>query len=177
VLLLIAFSVSGCKGFGTPDYTLTVILEDGCTGTPEAGIYKMDELEQLDYEYFPPEEGIEIEVLINTSSRSRSGSLVMYNNVTLTVRIIDVRGSWNFSYTLNDGTDAEMIITFSGSSPFAGTFTDSRGYNGTWMVESNSFTMTYTDWADYVFTGTLSSMTGSYVGEGVSLGWTASRID
>ena len=177
VLIMISFSFSGCNGFGSPELTLNVIIEDGCTGSPETGTYTVNELEQIDYEYLPPSENIEIEVLVNDGSHSDSGSFVMYNNVTLTVRIIDIRGNWLFAYYIEDGTQPEMTIIFTGDTPFAGTFTDSRGYSGVWIVDGNNLTMTYSDWFDYVFTGTISSMTGSYLGEGVQLNWSASRSD
>ncbi|MEN8222046.1 MAG: hypothetical protein ABFR36_02200 [Acidobacteriota bacterium] len=177
VLIILSFSFSGCNGFGSPEYTLNVILEDGCTGTPEAGTYIINELEQIEYEYFPPSENIVIEVLVNEGSHSDIGSFTMYNNVTLTVRINDIRGNWLFTYFKEDSTEPEMTISFAGDTPFAGTFTDSRGYSGTWTVVGDDFTMTYSDWADYVFTGFISSMSGSYIGEGVSLGWKASRSE
>lgn len=176
-LILISFSFSGCNGFGTPEYTLAVTLEDGCTGTPEAGTYTMNELDSIEYEYFPAEENVQIEVLVNSSYRGSSGTMIMYNNVTMTVRIIDIRDDWAFTYYIEDGSEAEMTITFSGDTPFAGTFSDSRGYSGTWTVDSNSFIMIYENWADYVFTGSVTSMSGDYIGEGIHLGWTASRID
>jgi len=176
-LIMISFSFSGCKGFGSPELTLNVIIQDGCTGTPEAGTYTLNELDEIEYEYAPPSENIEIEVLVNDGSHLDSGSFTMYNNVTLTVRIIDIRGNWLFSYYIEDGTAPEMTINFAGDTPFAGTFTDSRGYSGIWIVDGNALTMTYSDWADYVFTGSISAMTGSYLGEGVQLNWTASSSD
>ena len=176
-LILISFSFNGCNGFGSPEFTLNVILEDGCTGTPEAGTYTMNELDTIEYEYFPAEENVQIEVFMNSSYRGSSGTLIMYNNVTMIVRIIDVRDDWEFSYYIEDSSKVEMTITFAGDTPFAGTFSDSRGYSGTWTVESDSFVMTYDDWADYVFTGSVTSMSGDYIGEGIQLGWTAARID
>ncbi len=177
VLIMLSFSFSGCNGFGSPEFNLTVIIEDGCTGTPEEGTYTLNELDEIEYEYSPPSENIEIEVLLNDGSKTDSGSFIMYNDVTLVVRILDIRGNWLFSYFIEDGTTPEMTITFSGDTPFAGTFTDSRGYSGTWIVDGNNLTMTYSNWADYVFTGLISGMTGNYIGEGVQLGWSASRSD
>jgi len=177
VLTLLLISFGGCKNFGSPDYTLTVVIEDGCTGTPEAGTYTLDELEEIEFEYLPPEEDIVIEVLINDSLYGESGSFIMYNNITLIVRILDIRGNWLLSYTRENDNDKEITVTFSGDTPFGGTFTDSDGHNGIWTVESDDLTMTYSDWADYVFTGSISSMTGNYIGEGVQLIWTAVRSD
>lgn len=177
LVIFMSFSFNGCNGFGVPDYTLTVTLEDGCTGTPDAGVYSMSELDQVKYEYTYPDENIKIEVLVNNSSRSSLGTLVMYNNITLTVRFIDIRGSWEFSYHIEDGSEVKMTIIFEGDTPFAGTFSDSRGYSGTWTVDNDSFNMTYSDWEDYIFTGSITSMGGDYFGEGVQLGWTAVRLD
>jgi len=176
-MILISFSFNGCTGFGTPEYTLIVILEDGCTGTPDDGTYTVNELDAIEYEYFPAEENVQIEVSVNEGFRSSAGSLIMYNNATMTVRIIDIRDDWEFAYYIEDGSQNNMTITFAGDTPFAGTFSDSHGYSGTWTVESDSFIMTYENWADYVFTGSVTSMAGDYYGEGIHLGWTASRIN
>ncbi len=176
--VLISFSFSSCNGFGSPDFNLNVIIEDGCTGTPEAGTYTMNELDIVEYGYFPPEESVQIEVIINSSHRGSEGELVIYNDINMIVRIIDLRDNqYTFSYYIEDATTNEMIITFLGDSPFGGTFSDSRGYSGTWTVDSDKFTMTYSDWEDYVFNGSVSSMVGDYTGEGIQLGWTASRIN
>jgi len=177
VLMIFSFTFSSCNGFGSPEYTMNVIIEDGCTGTPEAGTYTLNELDEIEFQYFPPTENILIEVLVNNALKPTSGSFIVYNNISFTVRIKDIRGSWLFTYYIVDGTAVEMNITFDGDTPFAGTFTDSRGYSGTWAVESSDFTMTYSDWADYVFTGGLSSMSGTYIGEGVQLSWSAEKTD
>lgn len=177
LLIFILFSFNGCSGFGSPDYTLTVVLEDGCTGTPDAGIYTLSELDEIEYEYTSPDENIKIEVLANNSARSSLGTLIMYNNITMTVRFIDIRGSWEFSYLIEDGSEPEMTIIFEGDTEFAGTFSDSRGYSGTWTVDNDSLNMIYSDWEDYVFTGSITIMEGDYIGEGVQLIWTAVRID
>jgi len=177
VLTLLLISFGGCKNFGSPDYTLTVVIEDGCTGTPEAGSYVLAEMDEIEYEYFPPEEGIIIEVLLNGNNNTDSGSIIMYNNVNLTVRILDIRGQWLFTYATENTEDQQITVTLSGDTPWGGTFTDSNGHNGVWAVDSDDLTMTYTDWADYVFTGSISSMVGSYTGEGVQLNWNATRSD
>lgn len=177
VLVMFSLTFSNCKGFGSPEYTMNVIIEDGCTGTPEAGSYTLNEFDEIEFQYFPPVENVVIEVLLNNSPKSTSGSIIVYNDITFTVRIKDIRGGWLFTYFIVDGTEVQMNITFAGDTPFAGTFTDSRGYSGTWTVESNVFTMTYSDWSDYVFTGGLSTMSGEYTGGGVQLSWSASRID
>ncbi len=177
LLFLITFSFSGCKGFGSPDYTLNVIIEDGCTGTPEAGTYTKNELDEVKYSYFPPEENVVIEVLINNSRRTSSSTVVMYNNITMTIRVIDIRGDWEFTYILENGNEQKMNITFSGDSAFKGTFSDSRGYSGTWTVEADNFVMTYDDWDDYVFTGSVTSMSGLYTGAGISLSWSSTRLN
>lgn len=177
ILTMLLISFGGCKNFGSPDYTLNVVIEDGCTGTPEAGTYVLNELDEIEYEFFPPQEDIVIEVLVNEASYGESGSFIMYNNVTLTVRILDIRGDWVFTYSTENENDQQFTVTFSGDSPWGGTFSDSNGHNGVWTVDSDDLTMTYTDWEDYVFTGAISSMTGNYNGEGVQLYWSAIRSD
>ncbi len=174
VLSIIVF-FNGCKGFGSPDYTMTVVLEDGCTGTPDAGTYIHKEFDKIEYEYKPPKKGVAIEVLVNNNDYEKKGEIQIYNNVNIVVRIKDIRGIWEFTYKTESENDIKMDITFSGKTPFEGDFTDSRGYKGTWTVKENDFTMTYSNWHDYIFTGSIKSMRGNYTGEGVELSWSAKR--
>ncbi len=175
VVFILPLVFAGCNGFGSPDFTMTVVLEDESTGTPDAGTYTFDEFEEVDYNYLPADENVQIEVLVNGNPRLPYGQFVMYNDINVVVRIIDIRGEWAFEYLVEDGSNLEMDITFEGSTPFEGTFTDSRGYTGIWKVEKDDLTMTYNNWADYVFTGYISSMSGNYKGEGIELTWNASR--
>lgn len=175
LILLIPLFFNGCNGFGSPDYTLNVIVSDGTTGTPEAGIYNYAEFEAVSYNYNSTEENIQIEVLVNGKAKVPAGTLIMYNNMDIVVRRIDIRDEWGFSYSKEDGTTGEFDITFGGDTPYEGTFTDSRDYSGIWKVENNDLTITFSDWADYVFTGVISGMTGEYRGENITGIWSATR--
>ncbi|MEN8154129.1 MAG: hypothetical protein ABFR75_08900 [Acidobacteriota bacterium] len=150
-------------------------MNDGVEGTPEAGIYNYKEFETVSYNYNSIDENIQIEVLLNGNARTQEGTITMYNHLEIIVRIIDIRDTWEFEYNKEDGTSGTFDVTFAGNTPFEGTFSDSRGYTGTWKVENNDLTITFSNWSDYVFTGTLSSMAGNYTGENIEGTWNASR--
>lgn len=176
ILLMIILTLStGCKNIANPEYTLTVILSEGTAGTPEAGIYTYKEFDTVDYNYQSTDENVQIEVLLNGNKNNYANTLTMYNNVTILVQRIDIRDTWEFSYIIEDGTTEKTDITFTGDTIFGGTFTDSRGYSGTWTVANDDLTITFNDWKDYIFTGVISSMTGNYTGAGISGTWSAIR--
>ena len=177
VALLAAFTIlfSGCKNFGHPEFKLSIEMKEGTQGTPVSGTYSYDEFSKVDYNYSSSDENIQIEVLVNGNKKTLSGTFTIYNNLTVIVQRIDIRDTWTFSYIKADGTTDNMDITFSGETLFSGTFEDSRGYTGTWKVENNDLTIVFSDWEDYVFTGLISTMTGDYIGGGISGTWSASR--
>jgi hypothetical protein len=78
-------------------------------------------------------------------------------------------------------TAFEFSITISGLNMTSGTFSDSRGLNGVWTVDLKAgttyVTLNYTDWSDFVLTGKVFDMSGSYAGEGTTGSWTATRTD
>ena len=55
--------LSSCK-FGHPDYTLTVTIGEGITGTPEAGSYVYKEFSEIEYSYTPEEGKVQPELLV-----------------------------------------------------------------------------------------------------------------
>jgi len=182
MLLFILFLLGSCI-FGIPDYTLTVIVEEGVTGTPETGKYVYKELHSVEYQYTPLNPLHTVEVMLNNRiRRSSQGSVVLYgDNYILAARVMDIRGSWTVKMIKSGSTitDFQFTLTISGADVISGTFTDSRGYQGVWETASaetgNTITFTYSDWEDYVLTGTYFNMSGTFSGEETTGTWSAER--
>lgn len=166
------------------NYTLTVIVEEGVTGTPETGKYKYKELSTVEFSYLPLNPLHTVEVLINDKYRkSAQDSITLYGDeYVLRARIMDVRGTWKIKMTKSDSTSVnfEFTVTLTGNDVISGTFTDSRGYHGIWdtsySYSGNIITLTYADWKDYVLTGTYFDMKGNFMGEGTTGSWTSERV-
>lgn len=175
IALLLSFN--GCKNFGLPDYELKIQLEGDVQGTPLPGVYTYPELETINYSYIPLNSAYSVEVLVNGSRWNAEGSIIMYSDLDVVVRIIDIRGKWLFKLVDADEEieDREFTITFLGDNILIGTFTDSQGYRGTWEIEGKALTITYSNWLDYVLTGTITTMSGSWTGVDLDGTWTAAR--
>jgi hypothetical protein len=156
--------IVGCKNFGSPEYELKIEIGDGAAGTPLAGTYVYDEFETVEYEYTSEDENVKIEVVVNGNKKVVAGELIMYTDLDVQVRIIDIRGDWTFTMKRGNDSEEEYTINFFGATAFDGTFTDDRGYTGNWTVNGDTLTMTYIDWQDYVFTGSIDQPTGNMEG-------------
>jgi hypothetical protein len=101
----------------------------------------------------------------------------MYTNVALEARLIDIRDTWKITFAYDDTsiTSIEFAITFSGNDILAGTFSDDRGYNGTWDAASNMINITYGGWEAYKLTGALFGMSGTWSNGDVAGTWSAVR--
>ncbi|MGB2906766.1 MAG: hypothetical protein WBB73_06685 [Candidatus Aminicenantaceae bacterium] len=176
---LLALMVLGSCSLGVPEYVLTVFLEEGVTGIPEDGTHEHAELDKVDYRYSPVDTIHTVEVFIGPSRFSAVGSLTMYNDQTLTARLVDIRLSWDVALILTDAAENafEFTITLNGASLTSGTFSDSRGYNGIWTAENDDVTLTYGDWEDYVLIGLVFDMNGTFTGGGTTGTWSTSRAD
>lgn len=182
--LLILLLSGSCK-WGAPDYSLTVIVEDGVTGTPEAGKHVYQELTTVQLNYTPVNPLHTVEVMLNGDVRKAGiSSLVMYGNAyQLTARLVDIRGSWKITLTNTDTSIAApdpFVITISGPDLVSGTFSDGRGFHGTWSATSSSLTLVYLDWNFYVLSGTVFDMgynAGTFSGGGLTGTWSATRQD
>jgi hypothetical protein len=180
--LLFIAAGAGCK-FGSPDYTITVVIPPEITGTPTSGTYTYKELTQVGFSYSAVNPVYSVEVFLNNKIRySNSGSVVLYGDgYQLTADIIDNRGNWQI--TMVDTTTAttafEFTLTLTGPDVLSGTFTDSRGFHGTWAGSSGILILTYTDWYDYVLTNTVyglgSATSGTYEGNSTTGTWTAKK--
>jgi len=179
VVLLLAGS---CK-WGVPVYTLTVSVGEGITGTPESGQYAYEELTTIEVEYTPVNPLHSVEVFLNgTTRRPASTSFGIYRDgYTLTSRLVDIRGSYKVTLTFSDEaiqSPDPFIITVSGADLVSGTFTDNRGYNGTWWTTATALTLAYWDWEFYVLRTTafdLGYNAGTFTGGGLSGTWTAEK--
>ncbi|MGQ9617459.1 MAG: hypothetical protein ACUVUG_00700 [Candidatus Aminicenantia bacterium] len=174
--------LSGC---GLLNYTLTVIVEEGVTGTPESGQYKYKELETVEYYYTPLNPLHTVEVLINEKVRKHGqDSVILYGDeYVLRAKIMDIRGSWKIKMTKSESTsvDYEFTITLRGDDVISGTFLDSRGYHGFWETKLNAtgniITITYSNWEDYVLSGDYFSMSGSFTGGGTEGKWSSEKVE
>ncbi|MGA2361546.1 MAG: hypothetical protein ABSG73_03710 [Candidatus Aminicenantales bacterium] len=180
-VVLLALLVSGSCKWGTPDYTLNVVLEAGVTGTPEAGKHAYKELTTVTLNYTAVNTLETVEVFLNGTIRNTgTGSVIMYGDgYELKANVIDIRASYKIALTYTDTTITApdpFIITLTGPDRLSGTFTDERGYHGTWTASSNALLLSYWDWNFYVLAGTVYNMgysSGSFTGGGQSGTWTA----
>jgi hypothetical protein len=171
LVTIVAFQNS-CN-LSSPSYTLTVIIEEGVTGTPESGTYEYKEFSEVEYDYDMTDGAVQPEIYFNNLRNVvLKGTLVMYCDTVMTVRQIDIRSKWTLILLEAGEEISDWTIEFTGADLRSGTFTDDRGYSGTWQVtDSNDWTFTYSDWEDYVFTGSLSGLSGDWEGENKSGTW------
>jgi len=154
----------------SPEYIVTFIISDGITGTPASGTYTYNEFESIPYSYTPTNPAYTWpEIFVNGSRASAKGNLKVYNNFTVEVRQIDIRNDlgnpndvWEITpFNKYGGEEKSFELRFAGSSILSGSFSDNRGYFGTWTIsESKGLTMTFTNWEDARFIGDISTMSG-----------------
>lgn len=179
VQILAILMVLGSCDFGTPDYRLNVIIEEGVTGTPQAGEEIHKDLSEISYEYTAINPVHTVEVFLNDIRQTYTGTFAMYTDVTLIARLVDIRGRWSMEMQQTDPSETvEFEMTLDGASLTSGTFSDSRGNHGYWTGESGVVTITYTDWNFFVLTGAVFNMSGIFtVGEDEKGVWAAERLD
>jgi len=178
---LLGLLVSGSCKFGSPSYTLDVVIEAGITGTPEAGKHTYTELTTVTLNYTAVDIVETVEVLLNGTIRiSGTGSVIMYGDgYTLNVSLVDVRGAYKVTMTnANASVPAPdpFIITLTGPNRLSGPFTDERGFHGTWTANSGTLILAYWDWDFYILSMgvlDLGSSAGTFTGAGQSGTWTA----
>jgi hypothetical protein len=186
--IIITFSFNGCKNFGVPDYQLQITISNGVQGTPATGKYTYKDLATIDYSYTPLDTAQTVEVLVNGSRWATQGTVTMYADISLVAQIMDIRGAWLITISPSTSTTDKTIkydTVFSGGDTLSGIFTavnqdDKAVHNGSWKMEkkndgSTTVTITFTDWKDYVLTGTASTMSGTWTGETKSGNWSATR--
>jgi len=180
---LLALLVSGSCKFGSPSYTLDVVIGAGVTGTPAAGKHAYQELTTVSLSYTPVDPLETVEVVLNSTLRYEgTGSFIIYGDgYTLKAGLIDVRGAYKvaLAYANTSVTaPAPFIVTLTGANRLSGAFTDERGYHGTWTANANSLTLAYWDWDFYVLSMSVFNLgysTGTFTGGGESGTWSAVR--
>jgi len=176
VLIGFLIGLNSCKLTG-PDYTLAVTLEEGIKGEPEAGTYLHAEFTEINFKYENEEGKVFPELFINgTVQQNVEGVFGMYSDMDILVKQKDIRGDWKVDFFIDEIKDGEWEMTFSGATINSGTFTDQRGYTGTWEVSGLNFTCTYDNWNRYIFTATLNNMEGTWDDEGRTGNWRATRL-
>lgn len=170
--------VSGCKDFGSPDYQLDITLEPGVVGTPAAGHYAYKDLAQVTYSYSAQNTDLAVVMAVNDITFAAAGTLTMYCNMNVVVKVLDIRGNWSVTLTPSDTSASQIKITLllDGSGPATGSCSDDQGHTGSWAIASQTLTVTFANWEKFILTGTVgTTMSGSY-SNGDSTGtWTAAR--
>ena len=177
MLLLAAVVLVGSCSFGVPEYNLSVHVEAGVTGTPVSGEYSYSEMESVSYSYYAVNPLHTVEVIIGTSRNDPIGGITMYGNNSITARLMDIRGTWNMQMWWDGSADPsfDFDITFEGNDLISGSFTDSRGFHGTWVAENGEISIIYTDWNDFMLEGTQFDMVGTFTGDASFGTWSASQ--
>jgi hypothetical protein len=180
VLPWLVLLLTGTCKWGPPDYTLNVTIGNGITGTPEPGQHVYQELTTVTLAYTPVNPLHTVEVWINgTARQTGSSSLVMYDDYQLSAQLVDVRGSYKVTLTYLDSSVTApdpFLITLDGPDLVSGTFSDERGYHGTWTATATALTLAYWDWSFYVLSTTVYDMghnSGTFTGGGLSGTWTS----
>ncbi len=177
LLMLFFLAFAGCD-WGIPDFNVSVTVEEGVIGAPEAGEYNHREGTKVNYEYLAEDLSHSVEVFINENRSAPSGSLTVWTSFTIVARLVDIRGTWAMKMGWTEppeGFDFEFNITFSGADLTSGMFSDDRGFHGLWTVENGTITITYTDWNDYILIGSVFTMEGSFNGDGSGGTWEATK--
>jgi hypothetical protein len=175
---ILILPLASCGFFGAPDYELSVTVESGVQGAPASGNYTYPELEEVAYQYAPLNSLHTVVVLLDGAGSAAEGTVTIYKNTTLVARLFDLRGTWTVTYYASDSVaGTSFAITFSGADILAGTFSDSNGRNGTWDAASGTLHFNFSDWESYQFTGTLSTMGGTWTNGTATGTWSSSKVE
>ena len=131
------------------DYTLTVSVGSGVTGTPAAGSYTHSENDTVNFSYSTQAGYGNLAVTLDGTPVASSGSFAMDANHTLeATAIIDIRGTWTgLAENPQSGGDTNFYFecTFSGgvlSGNVHGRIESLGNANGTFTVDGNQLTFT-----------------------------------
>ncbi|MDD8012629.1 MAG: hypothetical protein PHX05_04035 [Acidobacteriota bacterium] len=174
---LLLLPLAGCKSLSHPEYELMVTLAPGVTGTPASGVHTYIDLEEVAYKYTPVNSQHTVEVMIDDEHEDAESTLIIYHDTVLVARLFDARGSWKVT-AIDDANSnsVEFTITFSGSDILGGTFSDSRGYHGTWDGIDGTFNFRYSDFEAFAYTGTCHDMSGTYANGSATGTWSATKV-
>lgn len=177
-VFILILPLASCSFFGLPEYELSITVAAGVNGTPVSGVQVLPELTEVEYAYTPVNSLHTVEVITNGGQTAEKGAVTMYTNIALVARLIDIRAVWNISIHNSDNSAIDpFTITFSGADILGGTFSDSRGYSGTWDAASNKININYGNWENYKLTGTLFSMNGTWSNGDATGSWGAERVE
>ncbi len=125
-------------------YTLTVTVATGVSGTPATGTYSYNENELINYSYSPQTGYENLVVTLDGATVGNGGTITMNANHTLTVtaeEVFNVAGTWTgtWYYTYND---SNMECTFTGGI-YSGNVTGDIDYmsstgNGTYSISGDT---------------------------------------
>jgi len=163
----------GCKTADPANYTLTVSVGDGISGTPATGSYSYVENDVVNYSYTAQAGYGNLAVTLDGAPVANAGVITMTASHTLAVTaVIDVRGLWTglFYYQTDD---CYFTVTFSGgvlSGATYGMFDFEGTYvNGNFTLSGNDieFNLIYPSGNnELACTGTLSNpnaMSGDWI--------------
>jgi hypothetical protein len=142
-------SFSGCTSADAAEYTLTVSVGDGVSGTPATGSYTYGENDTVSYNYTAMAGYGNLSVTLDGAPAAASGVITMSTSHTLTVTAtVDVRGKWTGLFIF-EGESTYFEVTFTGgvlSGTTRGLFDWASGFgNGTYTISGNQadFTLRY----------------------------------
>lgn len=169
--------LAGCKFLKHPDYQLQITLADGVWGIPAAGLYTHAELDEIEYSYGATDTRETVEVFVDDGSEDASSTITIYHDTVLLARIFDPRGPWYVSSYDSASVATNFDLVLEGATRLAGTFLDSRGYQGSWTSNAGDITLTYSNWEKYVFSGDLPGMSGTWANGDAAGTWSTNRAD
>jgi hypothetical protein len=132
---------TGCTSADAAEYSLTVSVGDGVSGTPATGSYTYGENDTVSYSYTAQSGYANLEVTLDGAPIAASGVITMSSSHTLTVTAtVDVRGKWTGGF-IASGATTYFEVTFSdgiASGTARGTFDFIPGFgNGVFTVSDN----------------------------------------
>lgn len=139
-------------------YTLTVTVGSGISGTPAAGTFNYAQGALVDYSYTIEDGFFDLLVTLDGVTVENSGTITMDVAHTLNASATvgkNIRGTWVLREVYDDGSAFEVTATFSGAYA-AGSVIDSHGGSGTYTW--NGFTVAFT----LVFPAVTYEYTGSF---------------
>jgi hypothetical protein len=185
VMICVIMLCPGCNDGtnGGTQYTLTVTLSTGVTGTPGTGAYTYGANDLVSYSYSAQSGYGSLTVTLDGAPTGTAGVVTMNNNHTLNATAsVDIRGNWQGLH-VDDNNSQVFQVTFSGASATSGNVSGNIGGptgSGTFTVSGSSITF-FLDFgfARFDCTGTInspSSMSGTWTNSsGFSGTWQLSR--
>ena len=129
---------------GTGELSLTVLTEEGVTGTPGQGYYYYNSGDQINYNFSLLNGYRNLSVRLDNILVEPTGTFTMTTNHVFTVYAdiqYDIRGTWYVSEVYSDRSNFSVTLTFTGDLD-SGTVTDSDGGSGTYTIDGNNVTFT-----------------------------------